>query len=121
MSLLNFKKGQRFVKANLYHRITSVRGLFYSYPRRSHRKFPMRTWKATHLISVLLKKFHVSLAEGVSSESIIEYGKDYDIPNSDAFNAEPLNRWDHWDVMQLRMEEDSDGIAGSASVKNFKF
>jgi hypothetical protein len=52
----------------------------------------------------LLRKVHISLAEGmalgVSSESMMEYRKDYGIPNSDAFEAEPfkLNRWD---MMQL--------------------
>ena len=52
----------------------------------------------------LLKKVHISLAEGmamgVSSECMMEYRKDYGIPNSDAFQAEPLNRWD---MMQLRL------------------
>ena len=54
----------------------------------------------------LLKKVHISLAEGVamgvSSESIMmmEFRKDYGIPNSDAFKTEPLNRWD---MKQLRM------------------
>ena len=50
----------------------------------------------------LLKKVHISLAEGmamgVSSESMMEYRKDYGIPNSDVFE-EPLNRWD---MTQLR-------------------
>jgi hypothetical protein len=52
----------------------------------------------------LLKKVHISLAEGmamdVSSESMVNYREDYGIPNSDAFEAEPRNRWD---MMQLRL------------------
>ena len=44
----------------------------------------------------------------MSSDCIMEYRKDYGIPNSDAFEAEPLNRWD--------MIED-----GIRSVKNFEF
>lgn len=43
----------------------------------------------------LLKKVHISLAEGMAMglgpESMMKYREDYGIPNSDAFKAEPLN------------------------------
>ena len=55
----------------------------------------------------LLKRVHISLAEGmamgVSSGNMMKYRKDYGIPNSDAFEAEPLNRWDMTQLRRKRM------------------
>ena len=67
----------------------------------------------------LLKKVHISLAEGmamgVSSESMMEYRKDYGIPNSDAFEVEPLNRWD---MLQLRKRTESEVSKTSSSERD---
>lgn len=64
----------------------------------------------------LLKKVHISLAEGmamgVSSESMIKYRDDYGIPNSDAFEAEPFNQWD---MKQLRLGRKRTGSEVSKS------
>ena len=71
----------------------------------------------------LLKKVHISLAEGVamgvSSESMMEFRKDYDIPNSDAFETEPMGHEATQNASgKVWKEEPEDGIG---SVKIFKF
>ena len=44
----------------------------------------------------------------------MEYRKDYGIPKSDTFEAEPLNRWD---MMQLRQRTGSEVSKTSSSER----
>ena len=77
--------------------------------------------KSTPIPFDLLKKVHISLAEGmamgVGPESMMKYREDYGIPNSDAFEAEPLTQkpMGH-DADQTRKEKDR-----IRSIENFKF
>ena len=56
-------------------------------------------------------------AEGVSSESFIEYGKDYDIPNSDAFKASEQKEED----LNLKLKKFCNGASRSRSMFSHTF